>query len=96
MADHVMRLTVETWGTVSAEAQCLASPDAACRMMPTCQCDEWDLDHDDEGWFHTVEEYNPETDNTYPAQHRHTKPSESCNICDWLNADEPLDLLTGG
>jgi hypothetical protein len=64
--------------------------------MPECQCEEWELDHDDQGWFHMSEDYNPETDEVSPVAHRHTKPTtgERCNICDWLNADEPLDLLT--
>src|SRR5215216_6447849 len=85
MAEHVLEVTIERLGYTKTEVHCNAVTDAACRNMPECDCEGWNIEKDQQGWFHTAEG-NP------PVVHRHTKPSD-CNICDWLNADDPLECM---
>jgi hypothetical protein len=89
MADHEIVWTFHGSGAyVDQEARCNASPDASCRNMPECNCEEWDGEQrDGQGWFHYA--YGPYA--IIPDDiHRHTKPSD-CNICTWLNESDILE-----
>lgn len=65
---------------VVAEASCTAPNEAACRHLPRCMCEEFDIQQDDAGYYHMVED----------ERHDHF-PIEYCNILEWLNADSPLE-----
>jgi hypothetical protein len=96
MTDHVIVWTFDT-PTVRAEARCNAGPESACRNMPTCDCDEWeDEQRDEQGWFHTIEQYgtDAEADGDETVVHRHDRPVD-CNICTWLNESD-IEECAGG
>lgn len=94
MSDHELTVTIDSGGWTSSEVRCSnAGDDAACRNMPECDCESWDIERDDEGWFHvTGAEYEVIVGEVVPVIHRHSKPSD-CNVCEWLNADDPLECL---
>src|SRR4249920_2227234 len=92
-SEHVLHVAIESWG-INTEVRCSAGPDAECHNMPTCQCEGWDIERDERGWFHFYEEYVT-GDETVQVKHRHTVSTDNCNICDWLNADDPMECLLG-
>lgn len=80
---------------VTANAVCTAAADASCRNLPKCDCETWpDLQRDEKGWFHTYEDYVT-GDETVTVKHRHTRPADYCNICEWLNASDLLECAEG-
>jgi len=86
MADHEIVWTFDgSSARVEAEARCNAGPDAPCRMMPTCNCEEWDaLERDKQGYFHRA------GGNEDGEIHRHDRPDD-CNTCTWLNDSDILE-----
>jgi len=92
-ADHEIVWTFDT-PIVRATARCNAPADAACRMMPSCQCEEWDEQRDDLGIFHEVEIPLGGLGSHVMEKHRHDKPSD-CNICTWLNEGD-IEECAGG
>lgn len=84
MSDHEIVWTFDS-PMVRAGARCNASPDAPCRMMPRCNCEEWAEERlDEQGFYHTTGE-----DGNFEV-HRHDKPGD-CNICLWLNESDVLE-----
>lgn len=75
---------------VHATAVCTAEADASCRNLPKCDCETWpELRRDEKGWLHTVGE-----DGNFEV-HRHSRPTDYCNICEWLNAGDLLECAEG-
>jgi hypothetical protein len=79
MSDHEILWEFDI-DTVRAEAVCHAHSDARCHQVPSCDCESWDEQEDEDGYFHEIE----------GQQHRH-RQVDYCGIVTWLNADSPLD-----
>jgi hypothetical protein len=92
MAEHELTVTVERGGIVSTQAHCNAADDAACRNMPECICEGWDLERDEKGWYHTVDGGFAVGQDMVNLIHRHTQLVD-CNVCEWINADDAIECL---
>jgi hypothetical protein len=79
MSDHEILWEFDI-DMVRAEAVCHAHADARCHQVPSCDCESWDEQEDEDGYFHEIE----------GEQHRH-RQVDYCGIITWLNVDSPLD-----
>lgn len=90
MSDHEIVFSMSGYW-LQSKIVCNADDTASCRNMPKCQCEAWDIQKDKQGWFHTVGD-EPGDAPGEVIYHRHTEPSD-CNVCEWLNADDPMECI---
>jgi hypothetical protein len=93
MSDHEIVWTYEG-DYVAAEMVCHLSTYAACHQAPSCDCEQYNQQQDENGWYHN---YETEDNDGNPVTERHEHhSSKDCGIADWLNADSPMECAAKG
>lgn len=96
MSDHQLIWEYDS-GHVEAQVICTAADDADCKLAPTdpgCVCEEWVIERDEKGAFHTVTEYDDS--GTHEVETRHAMaPSDECNATNYLDGSDLLEMGWG-
>ena len=90
---HHMEWTLGEY-QVEAKVVCTSGADANCRLVGDCECESYNIQRDLDGAaYHLVEEYDYDKDATEQVRHP-MRQNESCNVADWINADDPMECLS--